>query len=141
MLGTSICKNDGDENVGISQEYNSKKVGISQKSEGLKSWDIPKIGGPKKLGYPKLEAQKKDGISQEFCYLMQPKVGPGWGPKRKSAFRKTYFPHKELSLITIMERLQIMLKTYHLQDRNADNLLFSPKTYDFPLNMKSMQKS
>ena len=32
-----------------------------------------------------------------------------------------------------MERLQIMLKTYHLQDRNADNLLFSPKTYDFPL--------
>ena len=40
-----------------------------------------------------------------------------------------------------MERLQIMLKTYHLQDRNADNLLFSPKTYDFPLYMKSMQKS
>ena len=62
-------------------------------------------------------------------------------PKRKSAFRKTYFPHKELSLITIMEHLQIMLKTYHLQDRNADNLLFSPKTYDFPLNMKSMQKA
>lgn len=44
-------------------------------------------------------------------------------------------------MITIMERLQIMLKTYHLQDRNADNLLFPPKTYDFPLYMKSMQKS
>ena len=32
-----------------------------------------------------------------------------------------------------MERLQIMLKTYHLQGGSADNLLFSQKIYDFPL--------
>ena len=53
LFGTSICQNDGDENVGISQEYNSKKVGISQKSEGLKSWDIPNLKHRKKMGYPK----------------------------------------------------------------------------------------
>ena len=101
-----------DENVGISQEMHLTICKTTRKKswdiptlQFEKSWDIPKIGGPKKLGYPKLEAQKKDGISQEFCYLMQPKVGSGWGPKRKSAFRKTYFPHKELSLITIMEHL------------------------------------
>ena len=33
------------------------------------------------------------------------------------------------------------LNTYRLQDRTVDYLIFSSKTYDFPLNMKSMQKA
>ena len=53
MFGTSIIKNDGDENIGISQDCNSKKVGISQKSEHLKTWDIPSLKNRKKMGYPK----------------------------------------------------------------------------------------
>ena len=36
---------------------------------------------------------------------------------------------------------QSRLNTYHLQDRTVDYLIFSSKTYDFPLNMKSMQKA
>ena len=60
LFGISICKNDGDENVGISQEMHltickttRKKSWDIPRLQFEKSWDIPKIGEPKKMGYPK----------------------------------------------------------------------------------------
>ena len=64
-----------------------------------------------------------------------------WRKSENRRFAKRVSPLRVNHWKWLYNIYQSRLNTYHLQDRTVDYLIFSPKTYDFPLNMKSMQKA
>lgn len=122
-------QNDEDENIGICQELfiaicrlKGVKSWDIPRLQFEKSWDIPKIGGPKSWDIPSLKHRKKMGYPKNSSGDLLPdelKVGRDGVPKRKSAFRKTYFPHKDLSLINIIYPLPIGVESISFTGENC----------------------
>ena len=107
----------------------------------------------KKLGYPKkchylcanYRAVESRDIPKRIYGDLLPDVTrsvTGFGQRSgKWHFAKRVSPLRVNHWKWLYNIYQSGLNTYHLQDRTAEYLLFSPEKYDFPLNMKSMQKS
>ena len=111
-----VCQLRGSKKAGMSQEV-SLAVG---KSRAMKKMGYPKrcnhlcdyCGVVKIMGYPII-------YPEGFGTRCNKKCDRIWAEKRKAAFRKTCFPHKDLSLINIIYPLPIEVESISFTGENC----------------------